>query len=46
MNESPNKEMIAFFTECIGLGGILLLIVGTVIIKLLEVLGIVKITIG
>lgn len=46
MDKSPNKEMIAFFTECIGLGGILLLIVGTVLLKFLEVFGVVKITIG
>jgi hypothetical protein len=45
MDKSPNKEMIAFFTEVIGIGGILFLIVGTVLIKLLEVIGIVKITI-
>ncbi len=44
--ESPHKEMVAFFTECIGIGGMLFLIVGTVILKLLEVFGIVSITIG
>jgi hypothetical protein len=46
MDKSPNKEMIAFFSECISLGGILLLIIGTVILKFLELFGIVKITLG
>jgi hypothetical protein len=46
MDKSPNKEMISFFTQCIGLGGVLLLIIGTVIVKFLELVGIVKITIG
>jgi hypothetical protein len=35
-----------FFSQCIGLGGVLLIIVGTVILKFLEIFGIVKITIG
>lgn len=46
MDQSPQKEMLAFFTECIGLGGVLLLIVGTILLKFLEIMGIVKITIG
>ncbi|MBP9847214.1 MAG: hypothetical protein KBD43_14235 [Saprospiraceae bacterium] len=45
MDKSPNKEMIAFFGQCIGLGGVLFLIMGTVLIKFLEMLGIVQITI-
>lgn len=46
MDKSPNKEMLAFFTECIGLGGVLLLIVGTVLLKLLEAIGLIRINIG
>jgi hypothetical protein len=46
MDKSPNKEMMDFFSQCIGLGGVLLIIVGTVILKFLEIFGIVKITIG
>jgi len=46
MDKSPNKEMIAFFGQCIGLGGLLFVIIGTIIIKFLEAFGIVKITIG
>jgi hypothetical protein len=46
MDKSPNKEMIAFFSQCIGLGGVLLLIIGTILLKFLEAFGIVKITIG
>lgn len=45
MNKSPNKEMIDFFKECFGLGGILLLISGLVILKGLEILGIIKVNI-
>jgi hypothetical protein len=46
MDKSPNKEIIAFLGECIGLGGVLFIIMGTIILKFLEAFGIVKITIG
>ena len=45
MDKSPQKEMLAFFGEIIGIGGILFLIVGTVLVKILEIIGVVKITI-
>jgi len=44
MDKSPNKEMLSFFTECISLGGILLMIMGAIILKFLELFGVVKIT--
>lgn len=46
MDKSPNKEMVSFFTECLSLGGILIIIIGIVMLKFLELFGIVKITLG
>jgi hypothetical protein len=43
MASSPNKEMISFFTQCLSMGFVLLIIVGLVILKGLEVLGIIKV---
>ncbi|MFA6554096.1 MAG: hypothetical protein WCS89_01160 [Candidatus Paceibacterota bacterium] len=43
MDKSPNKEAIAFFTECIGMGGVLMLIVGFFLLRILETFGIVKV---
>ncbi|MCX6719160.1 MAG: hypothetical protein NTZ38_02165 [Candidatus Taylorbacteria bacterium] len=45
MDKSPDKEMIAFFVECLGGGGILLIIVEVIILKILEVFGVIKILI-
>ena len=45
MDKSPNKEMFGFFVEFVGLGGVMLVIVLIIILKFLEVFGIIKITI-
>ncbi len=45
MDKSPQKEMFEFFGACIGMGGVLLIIVGSIILKFLEAFGVIKIVV-
>ena len=43
MDKSPNKEMLKFLGEAIGVSGVIFTILGLVILKFMESLGLIEI---
>lgn len=44
MADNPNKEMWSFFAEAFGTSGVLVAILLIIILKLLEIFGVIEIT--